>query len=68
MGMFDPKKRKVITAVIAVILVLAMEATDNTGRYCHLATSVRRMRKKMRNGAIFAGKEPVSYTHLKSSK
>lgn len=24
MGMFDPKKRKVITAVIAVILVLAM--------------------------------------------
>ena len=24
MGMFDPKKRKFITAVIAVILVLAM--------------------------------------------
>ena len=24
MGMFDPKKRKVITAVIAVILVLAI--------------------------------------------
>lgn len=24
MGMFDPKKRKVITTVIAVILVLAM--------------------------------------------
>ena len=24
MGMFDPKKRKIITAVIAVILVLAM--------------------------------------------
>lgn len=24
MGMFDPKKRKVITAVIAVILALAM--------------------------------------------
>ena len=24
MGMFDPKKRKVITAIIAVILVLAM--------------------------------------------
>ncbi len=24
MGMFDPKKRKVITAVIAIILVLAM--------------------------------------------
>lgn len=24
MGIFDPKKRKVITAVIAVILVLAM--------------------------------------------
>ena len=24
MGMFDPKKRKVITAVIAVILVLAL--------------------------------------------
>ena len=24
MGLFDPKKRKVITAVIAVILVLAM--------------------------------------------
>lgn len=24
MGMFDPKKRKVITAVVAIILVLAM--------------------------------------------
>ena len=24
MGMFDPKKRKLITAVIAIILVLAM--------------------------------------------
>ncbi len=24
MGMFDPKKRKVVTAVIAVVLVLAM--------------------------------------------
>ena len=24
MGMFDPKKRKMITAVIAIILVLAM--------------------------------------------
>ena len=24
MGIFDPKKRKVITAVIAIILVLAM--------------------------------------------
>lgn len=24
MGMFDPKKRKIVTAVIAVILVLAM--------------------------------------------
>ena len=24
MGMFDPKKRKVITAIIVVILVLAM--------------------------------------------
>ncbi len=24
MGMFDPKKRKIITAVIAIILVLAM--------------------------------------------
>lgn len=24
MGMFDPKKRKMLTAVIAVILVLAM--------------------------------------------
>ncbi len=24
MGMFDPKKRKIITAVIALILVLAM--------------------------------------------
>ena len=24
MGMFDPKKRKVITAIIAVILVLAI--------------------------------------------
>lgn len=24
MGMFDPRKRKVITAVIAIILVLAM--------------------------------------------
>ena len=24
MGMFDPKKRKVITAIITVILVLAM--------------------------------------------
>lgn len=24
MGMFDPKKRKLITAIIAVILVLAM--------------------------------------------
>lgn len=24
MGMFDPKKQKIITAVIAVILVLAM--------------------------------------------
>ena len=24
MGIFDPKKRKIITAVIAVILVLAM--------------------------------------------
>ena len=27
MGMFDPKKRKMITAVIAVILVLAMVLT-----------------------------------------
>ena len=26
MGMFDPKKRKVITAIIAVILVLAKAA------------------------------------------
>lgn len=24
MGMFDPKKRKLVTAIIAVILVLAM--------------------------------------------
>ncbi len=24
MGMFDPKKRKIITAIIAVIIVLAM--------------------------------------------
>jgi hypothetical protein len=24
MGMFDPKKRKIVTAVIAIILVLAM--------------------------------------------
>lgn len=24
MGMFDPKKRKLITAIIAIILVLAM--------------------------------------------
>ncbi len=24
MGMFDPKKRKIITAIIAVILILAM--------------------------------------------
>lgn len=24
MGMFDPKKRKIVTAVIALILVLAM--------------------------------------------
>ena len=24
MGLFDPKKRKIITAVIAIILVLAM--------------------------------------------
>lgn len=24
MGMFDPRKRKIVTAVIAVILVLAM--------------------------------------------
>ena len=28
MGMFDPKKRKVITAVIAVILVMAMVVTS----------------------------------------
>ena len=27
MGMFDPKKRKVITAIIAVILVLAIVPT-----------------------------------------
>ena len=27
MGMFDPKKRKLITAVIAIILVLAMVIT-----------------------------------------
>lgn len=26
MGMFDPKKRKLITAIIAVIMVLAMVA------------------------------------------
>ena len=26
MGMFDPKKRKIITAVITVILVLAIKA------------------------------------------
>lgn len=24
MGMFDPKKRKIVTAIIAIILVLAM--------------------------------------------
>lgn len=24
MGMFDPKKRKIITAILAIILVLAM--------------------------------------------
>lgn len=24
MGMFDPKKRKIVTAIIAVIIVLAM--------------------------------------------
>ena len=28
MGMFDPKKRKLVTAIIAVILVLAMVVHD----------------------------------------
>ena len=36
MGMFDPKKRKVITAIIAVILVLAMGSSDCASSADHL--------------------------------
>ena len=39
MGMFNPKNRKVITAIIAIILVLAMVVPTVLSLICLLYTS-----------------------------